>query len=376
MNTPAPKNQPESKEKKGFLGGLTSSIDAITAELKADLASMTPAEKSAAEKRNAELAKKATGLQAELANTTQGLREETVREDGPAQPHPTRKGQTVPLWDDVAQGRTGAVYQTDGLFLAQAAEDVTRYVRALLDETAPEPFTVGLLAASLPAPGDGLQQAEDTVKAVCAALEQGGRVHGVLGAGPRQLWADPQGLLDKLTELFGRHTTLVGLGPVGLDEGFAPYAYAQQQTQLAVQLQLAAQWGLPVWLSHRRGALGIADVLRAMPKPPTLIVADVLETQDDVALVENFDAYVLLRPELTDPAQTFYRMAVMQVPQKKLLLASGNALVAPHGFAGHFNQPKFLQNTLLTASNLLNTTPDALRAVINQNLMQALGVRA
>jgi Tat protein secretion system quality control protein TatD with DNase activity len=373
MNTPNAKNQPDGKDKKGFLGGLTSSIDAITAELKADLAAMTPAEKTAAEKRNAELAKKAKGLQAELSNTTQGLREE-ILQDHRAAPKDAKNGQNVPLWSDMTRSQTGAVYQTDGLFLAQAAQDVMHYVAALHDEAAPEPFTVGLLAAPLPAPNDGLQQVEDTLTALRDALRQGGRLYGLVGAGPRQLWADQNALAAKLTELFEQHANVVGLGPVGLDEAFAPYAYAKQQQQLALQVHLAAAWGVPVWISHRHGAADLRTVLRALPKLPILVMADVLETQDDVALVEDFGAYVLLRPELTDPGQTFYRMAVMQVPVKNLLLASGSALVAPHGFAGHFNQPKFLGNTLQTASNLLNTTPEALRQQLNQNLMTVLGV--
>lgn len=373
MNIQNAKNQPDGKDKKGFLGGLTSSIDAIAAELKADLASMTPAEKSAAEKRNAELAKKATGLQAELANTTQGLREE-VLQDTRMVPKGAQNGHNVPLWDDVVRSRTVAVYQTDGLFLAQAAQDVTRYASALKDEAAPDPFTVGLLAAALPAPDDGVQQVEDTLTTFRDALREGGRLYGLVGAGPRQLWPNQDALAAKLTELFEQHANLVGLGPVGLDEAFAPYAYAKQQQQLALQVHMAAAWGVPVWLSHRHGAPDLRTVLGAMPKLPTMVMADVLETQDDVALVEDFGAYVLLRPELTDPAQTFYRMAVMQVPVKNLLLASGSALVAPHGFAGHFNQPKFLGNTLQTASNLLNTTPEALRQQLNLNLMSVLGV--
>jgi Tat protein secretion system quality control protein TatD with DNase activity len=51
-----------------------------------------------------------------------------------------------------------------------------------------------------------------------------------------------------------------------------------------------------------------------------------------------------------------------------LLLASGSALVAPHGFAGHFNQPKFLDNTIQAAAALRGEPVERLMTAVNTNL--------
>ncbi|PZP38434.1 MAG: hypothetical protein DI585_07365, partial [Pseudomonas fluorescens] len=172
---------------------------------------------------------------------------------------------------------------------------------------------------------------------------------------------------EALTNLLNTYPKLVALGPLGIDEPFAPYQVENQKAQLAIQLDIAADFNLPVILSHRQSLQHVAAVLEQAPALPPLIWMDVLNNEEDAALVKKFNMYVALRPEVTAP--NFQQAHLYRnIPTDRLLLASGSALVAPHGFSGHFNQPKFLHNTMQSSAKILFQTERDITAITNNNL--------
>lgn len=380
--------KPDDKKKSGglgaFINSLGSAIDEVVNEVKSDLKAMTPPDPKT-DKKAAEQAEANSRVASILSQSTAGVFEEVDgEEDVPAlapEPDPTlpQAPKPVPtglppgnLWQALSNPDYTRRLRTDACYHALTMADVENYRRALASETA-APFTIGVAAIVLQAPLEeeleegGVLVGDDLLLvSLLKALEET-RLYGAIGAGPRQIWPSLDALDEALTSLLNTHPKLIALGPVGIDETFAPYQLVKQQEQLALQLDIAADFNLPVIIQHRQSLQHLAAVLRAAPQLPQLIWLDVITSEEELALTKEFGMDVVLRPEITTPnfsGTAFYR----NIPASKRLLASGNALVAPHGFSGHFNQPKFLQNTMQAAAKILFVQEAEITAVTNQNL--------
>ncbi len=379
MNKPAGNND---KKKGGFgaafnaFGGV---IDDIMKEVKQDLKEMTPEQKqvSAREK----MLQNASGRAGIIGSAAGGLSENEVAYTPPAAT-PAAPVQATPglpagnLWHALRNPAHAGSVRADAVYHALTAADIESYARTVGNESRP-PFTLGIMAANFAAYTD--EELAETngepdliTQTLMKAVKLEPRLFGAIGAGPRQLWPSLENLDNFLTNLLNTQRKFIAVGPIGLDEPFAPYTLAQQQAQLALQLEIAADFNLPALLTTRKSTEALAETLGNMTKLPPLVYLDAITKQAEADLVKRFGMYALLRPEITSPefaGKAFYR----EIPANRLLLASGSALVAPHGFAGHFNQPKFLENSLTTAAKLRGTTPNALEAVLAENLVTMLG---
>lgn len=378
--------KPEQKndKKKGGIGAafgaFSGVIDDIVKEVKQDLKEMTPEQKSlSARDKMLQEANSRVGL---LNSAASGLSENTVAfQPAAAEPAqaPVNATPGLPagnLWHALRNPAQQAALRTDAVYHALTPADVESYARALANESKP-PFTLGLVAANLAALteeelADG-SAPELLTQALLRGIASEPRLFGALGAGPRQLWSSLDNLERFLLQQLNGHRKLIAVGPVGLDEPFAPYTLPQQQAQLALQLEIAADFGIPALLTTRKTQEKLAETLGSMAHLPALIYLDVLAGPEDVDLVQRFGMYALLRPEITAPdfaGKNYYR----DLPSNKLLLASGSALVAPHGFAGHFNQPKFLENSLQAAAKLRGVSVSQLSQQVAMNWVDLLGV--
>lgn len=382
----------EKKGLSGVLSSFTGAIDEIVDEVKRDLREMTPPDQqsNSVEKRKTELASKAVEIGKLFSPTGSAIAENTVggettetsapeqrKDDGLAKPVLNLDMPSGNLWQHLANPSQSSRLRADACYQALTAADVETYARAIGNESKP-PYTLGLVAVSLPALTDedleiagGADALDVLSQTLLKTLNENPRLFGVVGAGPRQLWPDTQALDRFLTDLLNSHRKLIALGPVGIDEPFATYTVKQQQAQMAMQLEIAKDFGIPVLLtcrsSHAAMRSTLNDVKQRLGGLPALVYLDVLNSAEDADLANEFDCMVLLRPEITKPdfaGRNFYK----QMPTSRLLLASGSALVAPHGFAGHFNQPKFLENTIQAAAVLRGEPVERLMTAVNANL--------
>lgn len=390
-------NQKTDQKKKGLsgaFGSFTGAIDEIVNEVKRDLREMTPPEKSsdALQKRQNTLNAKAAEFGKLYSPSGSAIAEDTVGGAAPEvraeMPMPIDKNQPFAmaatmdlpsgnLWHHLADAKVAGRLRGDACYQALTAADVEGYARAIGNESK-APYTLGLVAVSLPALthedleiAEGVNALDVLSQTLLKALEQNPRLFGIVGAGPRQLWPDTAALDAFLGDLLNEHRKLIALGPIGLDEPFAPYTIPQQRAQMALQLDMAKEFGIPALLTCKNSHAAMREVLkeaeRRLGTLPALVYLDALQSQADKDLVDEFACAVLLRPEITKPDFTgrgFYK----QIPSARLLLASGSALVAPHGFAGHFNQPKFLENTMQAAAALRGDPLERLMATVNANL--------
>ena len=385
------KQQPEGKEKKGGFGAAFRSfsgvIDEIVNEVKQDLREMTPAEATAAQKRQQHLAQQSNALQGVVGSSTYGLSENVVPgmeqvanpQNTPAKPEAHGPVGLPPgnLWLQLTNPQHSANLRTDACYHALTAADVESYAKAIGHEAKP-PYTLGVVAVNIAAAdeteaAEGAPIAPDLLtQTLLKTLAIEPRLFGAVGAGPRQLWPTMQALDDFLVNLLNTERKLIALGPIGLDEPFAPYKLKEQQDQLELQLKLAAEFQIPALITTRKTQQKLAEVLERVKASanglPQLVYLDALATPEDAQLVQTYGMHILVRPELTAPdfsGTPFYR----SMPAERLLLASGSALVAPHGFAGHFNQPKFLENSLQAAAKLRGVGSSGLGQTTSANLV-------
>lgn len=370
------------KKKSGFFSEITSSLNEVMNEVKADLKAMTPPSKEG-EKKQAELNIREAELSSMLGEATSGLAEETVpgtstqrastntpqREEEPTKP--AAKGLPVGnLWQALADLSVTTRLHGDACFHALTTEDIDNYRKATMQEKV-APFTLGIIGVNLQAELEDEMpetRADDLLLQALIKAMQEPRIYGAIGAGPRQLWDNLDHLDEHLTNLLNTHPKLIAVGPIGIDEPFAPYLLEQQQQQLALQLDLAADFGLPAILSHRGSLAHVVSVLEKAERLPPIIWLPTLDTPEEAEVVKRFAMHAVLSPEITAP--NFPRDFISQVPVEKLLLASGSALVAPHGFSGHFNQPKFLLNSIQAGARLMYEKDESVLKTTNTNLAQ------
>jgi TatD DNase family protein len=371
----------DKKKKPGFFSEITSSLNEVMNEVKADLKAMTPPSKEGA-KKQAEFASREAELSSMLGEATSGLAEESIpgapaqRTSSPArqQPEeepqkPASKGLPVGnLWQALTDLSVTTRLHGDACFYALTTQDIDNYRKAITQEKV-APFTLGIVGVNLQAELEDETpetRADDLLlQALTKAMEEP-RIYGAVGAGPRQVWPNLDHLDEHLTGLLNTYPKLIAVGPIGIDEPFAPYLLEQQQQQLALQLDLAADFGLPAILTHRGSLAHIVSVLEQAQTLPPLIWLPPLDTPEEAEVVKRFAMHAVLSPEITAPA--FPREFIGQVPVEKLLLASGSALVAPHGFSGHFNQPRFLLNSIQSGARLLYEKDDSVLKTTNYNL--------
>ena len=386
------KQDNQKEKKKGgnrFFSEFTGAISDVVNEVKADIASMTPPSKE--DQRRREAQKAAEDRASSLAGEgTRGLYEEydnSLKEnDSPSSGQEKKPlGTALPPnpWHALGNADETVLMHADACFHALTPTDIKNYRRALHAEKMP-PYTLAVMAVNIQAPvegeaigeeGEGTPLHSDDLlyTSLIEALEEP-RIYGAVGAGPRQLWSNLQQLDDRLTAMLNDNPKIIALGPIGIDEPYAPYQLEAQKAQFALQLEIAADFNLPAIINHRDSVPHVVEILARMnPRNlPPLIWLDVLDTEDEAYIVRRFNMYGLLRPEITVPdfiGGSYYRT----MPEERLLLASGSALVAPHGFSGHFNQPRFLQNTLASSCKMLTLNNNTLTGITNGNLAKLFG---
>lgn len=371
----------QNSNKSGGIGSafkaFTSTIDEIVNEVKRDLRDMTPQEKSAVEKRNQDLNVRSQNMGRIIGSATTGVAENEVygspQESQSIQHHeaPSHQLPAGNLWHALSEPQLTQRLRADACYHALTVADIEGYARALKNESKP-PYTLGILAANFTA----ITEEETTEPAapdlltatLLNVINAEPRLFGAVGAGPRQLWPDIKALDVFLTNLLNTNQKIIAIGPIGLDEPFAPYTLPAQQAQFALQIEIAHDFGIPAIVSTRKTHAKMHETLASIANRPKLIYLDALTTPEDAELVQQFGMHALIRPELTQPdfpGFAHYR----NLPPEKRLLASGSALVAPHGFSGHFNQPKFLTNSLESAAKRLQeSSPAQLHGSVNGNI--------
>jgi Tat protein secretion system quality control protein TatD with DNase activity len=137
---------------------------------------------------------------------------------------------------------------------------------------------------------------------------------------------------------------IIAVGEIGLDLHFAPYTRPQQEALFVEQVQLAAKYDKPVYLTSKQADDILPDLVKATfsQYPARATVVPIIRTASMMQMVLDMGFYVLMRPEISYPNEDIYRELMREIPRAKVLLASSSEHVAPYVKTGQWNSPAFL----------------------------------
>lgn len=176
------------------------------------------------------------------------------------------------------------------------------------------------------------------------------KLFGIIGYSPKTYDMDLDILDERLCDVLNDEEKYLAIGPIGLDMHYAPYALKQQKALLKRQIDIAADFNLPVYLTHKNGEEELLRYLtdNALPENVKGVWASPLQSQKAVDFIIKNNFYMLVRAEITYPEQAQYRTLLKQIPHDLLLMGSGDELEAPGSTRGRWNRPEYIKQTFNT----------------------------
>ncbi len=260
-------------------------------------------------------------------------------------------------WPYLKDPATTAKLRADAYYHPYTLADLEFYPRDILPVTDPEIVSVVAVEA-----GDKALL-ERLVK---LAAESPG-VYGSIGFNPRNLQPDMDAMDAELTGILNVNPFIIAIGPIGLDANYSTTTLPEQRAQFIRQLEIAEDFDLPAIIFHNKAVKELREALESTVLPRRLVWLKPIRSQEELDLIQTYDAHVALRAELTHPKETFYQQAVAQILPQRLLIGSGNSLNAVHNKPGQFNSSNSLPDIIKVTSQLMGLTPQALQARANAN---------
>lgn len=222
----------------------------------------------------------------------------------------------------------------------------------------------------------------DSCRQVLALADRHPGVYAAVGVHPTHCAEFDAGTLKALRELAG-HPKVVAIGEIGLDYYWEKVAHNQQRYALLAQLDLAAEFGLPVILHARNAADGdpacTADLLwhieQWWPAIRKHTAADGILPDDQDAfsgvwhafsgdLADAQRAYAAglvlgLGGPLTFQNARQLRALAAQLRPDRLLLETDAPYLAPHPYRGQRNEPGYIPLIAHGLARLIGGSADA-----------------
>ena len=206
------------------------------------------------------------------------------------------------------------------------------------------------------------------------ALELAGRsrpVYAAVGIHPNehvQLGREP---LRELRALAGEHA-VVAIGEIGLDYYRKTTPASDQQRRFRVQLDLAAELGLPVIIHCRDAHADALTIIREWQESGGAKVnAGVFhsfsgkEAHAKAALELGF--YVGVTGPVTFPAADALRKIILHVPENRLLIETDAPFLAPQPRRGKRNEPAYVRWVVEKIAAVREETIDAIARATTEN---------
>jgi Tat protein secretion system quality control protein TatD with DNase activity len=213
---------------------------------------------------------------------------------------------------------------------------------------------------------------KENYRALLDYLGEGRGRLGAVGYGPRSATSTDLASIDViLTDLMNETENLVAIGPVGLDPGFGAHTMTQQKTLLSLQLEIAADFNIPVLAWQKNAGAAFVEMLAPfVEKGGVLIYVGALLDADIINTLQS-QSYLAVRAEVADK-DAAYCDVIAGWPEDRLLIASGEMAVSSQAHASDWNGPHYLEETLLALCELRKIrNKTAFMHQLNQNFARA-----
>lgn len=184
----------------------------------------------------------------------------------------------------------------------------------------------------------------DNCTAVLNLTEQYDCVWAAVGVHPNSSAGWQDGWIDAIRD-FAQHDKVVAIGEIGLDYYWDDAPYDVQHRALRLQLELAAELGLPVIIHNRESS---ADVVRLLRESP-------LAHTDRPGVLHSFSAplavatavidlgfYIGFTGPLTFKKADDLRAIAAQLPLDRILVETDAPFLAPQPRRGKRNEPAYV----------------------------------
>lgn len=220
----------------------------------------------------------------------------------------------------------------------------------------------------------------EVVRAIAAT--SGGYVSWSVGLDPFACHEAGSGFADHFARLRALLQSTRGtpdapkaLGEIGLEHHHTLNDHALQIEQFAQQLDLAAEFDLPVIIHTREATADTLALLRRHPRNRG-VIHSFIGTADDARQFLDLGWHLSFNGTLTFTANQFLREAAAIVPADRLLVETDAPYLAPVPLRGQRCEPVFLVNTVRVLADVRAQRIEDAAAWTTQNAVRLFALPA
>jgi len=210
---------------------------------------------------------------------------------------------------------------------------------------------------------------------IVAILKAWPSVFGAAGYSPQSISGLPPTAMKDLRKLVRGNAKIIAIGDVGLDLHYSPHTKDRQKDVMKAQICLAAELGMPVFLSSKKADAEFAQTLEELKEEGVLfngIFTSVLESKEILKTIMAHNLFVAVRPEVSYTEHDLYRELLKHIHPSRLLMASGLEHTAPFSRRGWWNEPAFIEETTRYGAKLYNVKPEIMATQTCKNFAKLL----
>lgn len=178
-----------------------------------------------------------------------------------------------------------------------------------------------------------------------------------------------------LTSTRGTPLAPKALGEIGLEHHHRLNDHAVQIEQFAAQLDLAAEFDLPVVIHTRDATPDTLAVLRQHPRNRG-VIHSFIGTADEARAFLDLGWHLSFNGTVTFKANEFLRQAAAIVPADRLLIETDAPYLAPMPLRGQRCEPGFVRHTLAVLADVRAQRIEDAAAWTTQNAVTLFGLPA
>ncbi len=179
-------------------------------------------------------------------------------------------------------------------------------------------------------------------------------------------------LADWLSRLQG-HPQLCALGEIGLDYYVETLDRARQQQYFDAQLQLAADFDLPVLLHVRRSHADVIATLKRFRLKRCGVIHAFAGSREEAREYIKLGFTLGLGGAATWPQALRMHRVIAELPLQSIVLETDSPDMAPAMFPGQRNSPEHLPAICSALAELLRITPEELAEASTANARELFG---
>lgn len=198
--------------------------------------------------------------------------------------------------------------------------------------------------------------------------------HAAIGFHPCDARAlENNDVLNKFLELFKTSSKIVAIGEIGLDYHWEKDENNKelQRKWFKYQLNLARKLNLPVSIHSREATQDTYDILKEY-KDIKIILHCYNESLEITKQYLKQNIYFAIGGVITFKNAKNLIDVVPQIPLDRLLIETDAPYLAPVPYRGKINEPKYIKETLLKISEILNIEFDKLDKFTSLNARKVL----